>query len=405
MGWANTELGAMRARWTLALCGLAALAEGFDIQSMGVAAPGIGPALRITRDQLGPVFSASLLGLLIGAVLFGRLADRVGRKWVLIGSMAAFGVFSAATAFAWDLNSLLWIRVLAGLGLGGALPNLLALAAEAVTQNLRIRLVALAASAMPLGGALSSGVAAAMGWRDIFLIGGVAPLLLAPVMMLWLPESLNFLAARTAHVSAKAAPLNLLRTLFGPGRALTTLLLWSASFAVVLTLYLLLNWLPTLMGAKGVGKSEASIISVLFNLGGAVGVVLLGDLLSRKRKVLIVSVWFSALALSLVALAFASPDLAAAGGAGFAAGVFIVSGSIILYSLAPAFYPVIERGTGVGASVAAGRLGAIAGPLLAAALLGAGAGTTGVLLTLIPIEVLAAFAMLGLLARTPAKDA
>jgi AAHS family 3-hydroxyphenylpropionic acid transporter len=244
-----------------------------------------------------------------------------------------------------------------------------------------------------------------MTWRDIFFVGGVAPLLLAPAMALWLPESLNFLAARNALILAKAAPINLVRTLFGPGRALTTLLLWSASFAVVLTLYLLLNWLPTLMGAKGVGKSEASIISVLFNLGGAVGVVLLGDLLSRKRKVLIVSVWFSALALSLVALAFAGPDLAAAGGAGFAAGVFIVSGSIILYSLAPAFYPVIERGTGVGASVAAGRLGAIAGPLLAAALLGAGAGTTGVLLTLIPIEVLAAFAMLGLLARTPAKDA
>ena len=372
---------------------------------MGVAAPGIAPALNITRDQLGPVFSASLLGLLIGAVLFGRLADRVGRKWVLIGSMAVFGVFSAATAFAWDLNSLLWIRVLAGIGLGGALPNLLALTAEAVTLTLRIRLVALAASAMPIGGALASGVAASMSWRDIFWVGGAAPLILAPVMAFLLPESLNFLAARDKHVSTKAAPINLARTLFGPERAVTTLLLWSASFAVVLTLYLLLNWLPTLMGAKGVGKAEASVISVLFNLGGAVGVAALGDLLSRKRKVLIVSVWFSALVLSLVALAFASADLAQAGSAGFAAGVFIVSGSIILYSLAPAFYPVIERGAGVGSSVAAGRLGAIAGPLLAAALLSAGAGTTGVLLALAPIEVVAAFAMLALLRRTPAKDA
>jgi MFS transporter, AAHS family, 3-hydroxyphenylpropionic acid transporter len=404
MGWANTELGVVRARWTLLLCGLAALAEGFDIQSMGVAAPGIGPALKITRDQLGPVFSASLLGLLIGAVLFGRLADRTGRKWVLIGSMAVFGVFSAATAFAWDLNSLLWIRVLAGVGLGGALPNLLALAAEAVTQNLRIRLVALAASAMPLGGALAGGVAATMSWRDIFFVGGVAPLLLAPVMAAWLPESLNFLTARNAHVSAKAPAISLIGTLFGPGRALTTLLLWLASFAVVLTLYLLLNWLPTLMGAKGVGKAEASIISVLFNLGGAVGVALLGDLLSRKRKVLIVSVWFTALALSLVALAFSNASLVAAGSAGFFAGVFIVSGSIILYSLSPAFYPVIERGAGVGASVAAGRLGAIVGPLLAAALLSAGAGTTGVLLALVPIEVVAAFALLGLLGRSAAKD-
>ncbi len=404
MGWANTELGAVRARWTLALCGLAALTEGFDIQSMGVAAPGIGPALKITRDQLGPVFSASLLGLLIGAVLFGRMADSIGRKWVLIGSMAVFGVFSAATAFAWDLDSLLWIRVLAGIGLGGALPNLLALSAEAVTPPLRIRLVALTASAMPLGGAIAGGVAAAAGWRDIFFIGGAAPLILAPVMMAMLPESLNFLTARSAHVSAKAAPINLIGTLFGPTRAVTTLLLWLSSFAVVMTLYLLLNWLPTLMGAKGVGKSEASVISVLFNIGGTVGVIGLGDLLSRKRKALIVGVWFSALALSLVALAFAGADLAAAGSAGFAAGVFIVSGSIILYSLSPAFYPVIERGAGVGSSVAAGRLGAIAGPLLAASLLAAGAGTTGVLLALVPIEIVAAFALLALLRREAVKD-
>ena len=404
MSWANTELGAARARWTLALCGLAALTEGFDIQSMGVAAPGIGPALKITRDQLGPVFSASLLGLLIGAVLFGRLADRVGRKWVLIGSMAVFGLFSAATAFAWDLNSLLWIRVLAGIGLGGALPNLLALSAEAVTPALRIRLVALTASAMPLGGAIAGGVAAAMSWRDIFFVGGAAPLLLAPVMALLLPESLNFLAARSAHVSAKAPTINLIGTLFGPGRLLTTLLLWLASFAVVLTLYLLLNWLPTLMGAKGVGKAEASVISVLFNLGGGVGVLVLGDLLSRRRKALTVGLWFTGLALSLVALAFASADLAAAGSAGFAAGAFIVSGSIVLYSLAPSYYPVVERGAGVGSSVAAGRLGAIVGPLLAASLLAAGAGTTGVLLALVPIEIVAAFALLGLLRRPAAKD-
>ncbi|HWE47338.1 MAG TPA: MFS transporter [Caulobacteraceae bacterium] len=399
MSWANAELGSARARWTLALCGLAALTEGFDIQSMGVAAPGIAPALKITRDQLGPVFSASLLGLLIGAVVFGRVADRVGRKWVLIGSMAFFGLFSVATAFAWDFDSLLWIRVLAGIGLGGALPILLSLSAEAVSVGLRVRLVALAASAMPFGGAIAGGVAAAAGWRDIFFIGGVAPLVLAPVMIFLLPESLSFVAARRRHVEAKAPAIKLVSTLFGPARWLTTLLLWLASVAVVMTLYLLLNWLPTLMGAKGVGKAEASVISVLFNIGGGLGVLVLGDLLSRKRKTLTVALWFAGLAIALVALALASADLAAAGGAGFAAGVFIVSGSIILYSLAPSHYPAVERGAGVGASIAAGRLGAIAGPLLAAALLSAGAGPTGVLLTLVPIEIVAAFALLGLLSR------
>src|SRR6516164_2263505 len=147
---------------TVALCCLAAIVEGYDIQSMGVAAPGLAPALHLTRDQLGPAFSASTVGLFIGAIAIGRLADRIGRKWALVGSLATFGLFSLATPYANGLASLLAIRFAAGLGLGGAMPNLIALASEAVSAARQASLVAIAAASMPLGGSIASGVAASL---------------------------------------------------------------------------------------------------------------------------------------------------------------------------------------------------------------------------------------------------
>jgi AAHS family 3-hydroxyphenylpropionic acid transporter len=404
MTLAKVEAGAREFQLTLALCFLAALTEGFDIQSMGVAAPRLAPALALTREQLGPVFSASLIGLLAGAVMCGRVADRIGRKWVLIASLTIFGVFSAATTLAWDLNSLLTIRVLAGLGLGGAMPNLLALAAEAVRSDRRARVVTLVAAGYPFGGAVAGAVAASLGWRDIFLVGAAAPLALAPLMARVLPESSSFLAARHAPGVAAPARSDYLWILFGPSRALTTGLLWTASFLAILTLYLLLNWLPTLMGDKGVGKAEASLVSLLFNLGGAFGVLALAPLLDRAGRAWIVVGWYVALAASLIALAAAGADLLSAGAAGFAAGLFVVSASVSLTGLAPCFYPVVMRGAGVGATVAVGRSGAIVGPLLAAALLGAGVGASGVLLALAPLAAVAGGATLLLLRRPSVTD-
>lgn len=404
MTLAKVEAGARAVPWTLALCFLAALTEGFDIQSMGVAAPRLAPALALTREQLGPVFSASLIGLLAGALMFGRVADRIGRKWVLIASLIVFGLFSAATTLAWDLNSLLAIRVLAGLGLGGAMPNLLALAAEAVGEDRRARVVTMVAAGFPFGGALAGAIAATLGWRHIFLVGAAAPLAMAPLMAMVLPESPRFLAARLSPGVAAQARGDYPWILFGPSRALTTVLLWTASFLATLTLYLLLNWLPILMGDKGVGKPEASLVSLLFNLGGAFGVLALGALLDRARRAWILAGWYVALAVCLIALAGTGADMVSAGTAGFAAGVFVVSASVSLNGLAPCFYPVVMRGAGVGATVAVGRSGGIVGPLLAAALLGDGVGASGVLLALAPLAAVAGGATLLLLRHVTVAD-
>ncbi len=393
---------AWRKRFPLALCFLAILCEGFDIQSMGVAAPRMGPALGLTRDQLGPLFSASIVGLLIGAVIFGRIADRFGRKWTLVICLLVFGVFSLATAAVRPFEALLAVRLAAGLGLGGALPNLVALAAEAVAPENRVGLVTRITCGLPFGGAACGIVAVNLGWQAIFYIGGLAPLVVAPIAALALPESPAFLQARQS-MSATARD-DFRWILFGGGRAGATLLLWTASFASLLALYVLLNWLPTLLGDRGLSKPQASLVSMLFGIGGAVGVLILADLLDRRGRRRTIGLWYLGLIASLVALAVVNSGFLPTALAGFAVGFFVSTVPLPLYGMAPCYYGVSIRGAGVGVSVAVGRLGAIFGPLLAAALLGAGVGASGVLLALLPITAVAGGATMALIDRPRLAD-
>lgn len=400
----KVDVGARRRDWTLPLCFLAALTEGFDIQSMGVAAPQLAPALAIGRDQLGPVFSSSVLGLLIGAVLLGRVADRIGRKRTLIFSLAVYGVFSALTSFAWDFSSLLAIRLIAGLGLGGAMPNFIALSAEAVADRRRVRVVTLLAAGMPLGAAIAGMIAAGSEWRNIFYAGGAAPLVLALTMAFHLPESRGFVLAKQSATMTEPRAADFVGVLFGARRATTTLLLWLAFFAALLVLYLLLNWLPILLTARGLSRSGANLASVLFNLAGALGTLTLAALFESERRSRTIVIWYAAIGAALIALAFADGGMTSALTTSFAAGFFVSSAPLALYGMAPEFFPIISRATGVGASVAVGRLGAILGPLLAAALLSAGLGVRGVLLALLPLAGLAAIATLALLTRPRLAD-
>jgi AAHS family 3-hydroxyphenylpropionic acid transporter len=378
---------AARAWLTVSLCCLAAMAEGYDIQSMGVAAPGMAPALHLTRDQLGPAFSASTVGLLIGAIVIGALADRIGRKWALIGSLAVFGAFTLATPLSTSLPMLLAIRTLAGLGLGGAMPNFIALASESVAERRRATFVAIAGAAMPFGGAIASAVAAASDWRMIFDVGGAAPLALAALMTMALPESQRFLDARRSRGAAGAGAPGVLTSLFGERRALPSVLLWIGCFAALLTLFLLLNWLPILMAAKGVSKSDASIVSLAFNLAGAGGALSVAALFRGHRRTLYVAVWFVGMTVGTLLLAMTPAQLALASAAGCVAGFFISSAPTMLYAIAPDFYPVEMRGTGLGATIGVGRGGGVAGPLVAGALLAAGRDANGVLMVL-PLVVL-----------------
>ncbi|MDQ0464739.1 AAHS family 3-hydroxyphenylpropionic acid transporter [Caulobacter ginsengisoli] len=375
----------------IGLCLLASMLEGFDIQSMGVAGPSLAKALALSKSQMAWAFSASLFGLMGGAAGGGWLADRLGRRPVLIAATLIFGLFSLATAAAQTYPLLVAARVLTGLGLGGAMPMLIAIAAERASASRRTFMVTLIAAGMPLGGALVGLLArSSLGadWRMIFVVGGLAPIAIAPALWWWMPETLVKPAA------ADPPRQNALKVLFAPERLPTTLLLWIGYTATALVLHLFLNWLPTLLIARGFDKNEAALVSMLFNLGGAAGSLLIGLSIDRLGGRWPLTVVFLALAGVIQALAGATVGLAPTALMGFVAGGLLVGGQFGLYGIGPHYYALPVRGRGVGAAVAAGRLGSALGPLAAGQLLTAGASAGQVTAATVPIVLLAGLAAL-----------
>lgn len=391
---------ARRSTLTVMLCFFVALIEGLDLQSAGIAAAGIRQAFELDQRMMGWMFSASIIGLLPGAFFGGWLADRIGRKRVLVAAVVIFGIFSLWTAFVGSVSGLLLARFMTGLGLGAALPNLIALCAEAVDERRRGTAISIMYCGVPLGGAVAAvvGMLGGESWQSVFIVGGVAPLLVAPLLMLLLPESRDFRSQQqgTAVVRASTA-----HALFGEGRVGGTVALWVSYFFTLTVMYMLLNWLPSLLLAQGFSKPQAGTVQMLFNIGGAIGSLLGGVLLDRRGRGGVVLFTYGGLLLSLAGLGLASGVLAMAI-AGFAAGLFTLAAQLVLYALAPALYPTAVRATGVGAAVAVGRFGSVSGPLVAGQILAAGAGTTGVLLAASPGLVIAALVLLNMSRRAKA---
>jgi MFS transporter, AAHS family, 3-hydroxyphenylpropionic acid transporter len=382
---------------TLALCFCAAIIEGMDLQSMGIAAPGIEPEFHLSKQALGYVLMASPLGLFFGAFIGGRIADFWGRRNALILSIIVFGAFQLATAWASGYLDLLVIRFLCGLGLGGAFPNLIALTAEAYGGRNNILNVVITAAGMPAGGAIAAFIGFSAGpggdWRTVFYVGGVAPLVQAPIMVILLPESSLFRRARSAAAGAGTKlQLGVVYALFDRSRVRQTMLLWIAFFFTALVIHLLLNWMPKLMVAKGFTRPQAFLIQIVFNLGAAAGSVLLGWLMQRRPNRLLLFVCYAGLAGALLAIASPGHELAVVATTAALMGMCVVGSQFVLYGLSPAYYATIIRGTGTGAAVAASRLGSAMGPYLAGQLLGAGATATQVLHSLLPITGVAAAA-------------
>jgi AAHS family 3-hydroxyphenylpropionic acid transporter len=346
------------------------------------------------------VLSVGTLGLLPGAFLGGHLADFVGRKRVLMLSMLIYGVFSVATASTSSFATLATIRFLTGLGLGGALPNLIALTTEAAPRGQRNRAISIMYAGMPLGGVIAAltglFLAGSLGWHAVFYVGGVLPLLLLPVMYAALPESQAFV-----HSTGPAKhPASIGNVLFEEGRLPITLLLWVSCFFTLLVVYLLLNWLPSLLIGRGLSHAQAGQVQILFNIGASIGSIAFGILMDRSAAKLPVIIMYGGILLSLLALD-GSGSFAATLGSAATAGFFVVGGQLVLYALAPGFYDVLMRGTGVGAAVGVGRLGAVTGPLAGGAILAQGLGSNFVLLAMMPGLLLAAISALMLVSRDP----
>ena len=373
---------------TLALCAAAALFEGFDNQSMGVAAPRVIAEFALSTTQATLIFTAATIGLFLGAGIGGRCADLIGRKRTLIATLLLFGVCSLLTALAIGPKSLLIMRFLTGLGLGGAMPNFISLSSESTPADRRISVVTLIMAAMPLGGALAAVVSlggqVGWNWRVIFYIGGLVPIVTAMLMLRLLadPRKGGAAPAKPAQIEGLAS------TLFGRDRAPTTGLLWAGFFFTQLVLYLMLNWLPSLVIGLGFTRSQASWTSVSFNLGGAAGAGFLGKLHAGNDRRQWVLTTYAGMAVALTAVASINKVFAVALLACAFAGVFIVGAQLILFALAPLYYRKAIRGTGVGAAVAVGRLGTVVGPIFAGVLLAGGSSSAAVLLGIIPFVLL-----------------
>ncbi len=376
---------------TIALCFLVAVLEGYDIQAIGVAAPRIAPALGLSPEELGLIFSISNIGLVIGALVGGWLADRFGRRPVLVGAVVTFGIFTVATLLVSGFVDLFAVRLLTGFGLGAALPNMMALAAEISTQEKRGSTTTMMFCGMPLGGASSAyfvSMIAADEWKIVFLVGGVLPLFLVPLLHFYLPN------LRVATVQA-VERIGVIRGLFGDGRAMPTILLAVIYFPTLLILYLLLNWLPTLVMANGLPKSLAPQVSLAFNIGGIIGALLLGWILDRFGFRWPATVCYVVLIIAMMALSGATEATQAVVFTCLA-GIGLLGAQYGLYGVAVSYYPDQVKGLGSGYVVGIGRIGSIIGPMIAGVWLARGETAADVISAMVPYAACAGIAVFAL---------
>lgn len=407
-----------------ALCALIAGLDGFDTQAIAYVAPSIGEAWGLDKAAFGPIFGAGLLGLTIGAFLLSPIADRIGRKAVILFCTSVFGLFALLTARAATMEQLLAYRLLTGIGLGGAMPNLIAITNEYAPSRLKATLVTVMFCGFPLGstigGAISAPLIARFGWEAVFVLGGVLPVILLPVLWLALPESARFLAMRQdaearlgpilTRIDPSLAPSAFIaqvrgeapdRTrqhfpvieLFHEGRGRTTVLLWLAFFMNLLVMYFLVNWLPSLLRGLGLPLSIAIISTAVLNLGGVVGAIVLGRLIDKREPALILGLAYASSALFIVMVAYAGANVALLLAGAALAGFGVVGGQIGLNAVAASTYPTAVRATGVGWALGVGRIGSIVGPVAGGALLSLGWTSQQLILTAVIPALIAAVAV------------
>jgi MFS transporter, AAHS family, 4-hydroxybenzoate transporter len=375
------------------------LIDGYDIAAIAFAAPSLAKEWALKPGSLGPVFSASLIGILFGSALFGWVGDRYGRKAALVWSNLLFGVFTLAASFSTNLDQMFWLRLLAGLGIGGVIPNVVAINAESAPRKLRATLAIIAVGCVPIGGAIPGFVTAALvpqhGWQILFYIGGIAPIIIALVAQIGMPESIKYMTLHESHRDKMTALIKVIRPdyvvpanakfiienekqfpgfnpayLFRDGLALITPLLWLLFALNLMGYYYLLSWTPTLMTAAKLPPTTVALAGASLQVGGTIGALVLCWWLQRHR--------FLAIAIMFV---FAVPVVGSIGFAGltsrtavliatFFAGFLVLGIQSGINVVGAMIYPTSLRANGSGWELGIGRIGSIVGPLLGALLIG-----------------------------------
>lgn len=375
---------------TFTLCLLCLIIDGFDVQALGYTAPAIIRDWGVPNSALGPVFGAGNFGVLIGALVFSMLADKIGRRPVLIGATFFFSVMTLLTARAQSVDQLLLLRFIAGIGLGCIIPNATALVGEYSPARRRVTLIMSITVGFTAGAAIGGFVAAwlipAFGWRSVFYFGGAVPLVIGIAMWLWLPESLQFMAVRgrdpraIRHWLKRIAPSSpddaeyVVREenragvpmihLFREGRTLVTLLLWVVNFMNLLNLYSLASWLPTVVRDAGYSTSTAVLVGTILQVGGTIGTFGLAWLIAHRGFIPVLAASFAIASLSIALIGMPSLSLVWLTALVFIAGWCVVGAQPGINAFAATYYPTYLRSTGVGWGLGIGRIGAIVGPIL-----------------------------------------
>ena len=378
---------------------LLSLIDGYDIAAIAFAAPHLVASWGIPRSALGPVLSASNIGVLFGSAIFGWIGDRYGRKPALIGANLLFGVFTFIAAYSNDLTQLFWLRVIAGLGIGGVIPNLVAICTESAPRHLRATLPIVAVGCVPIGGALGGLVSAFLvplyGWQMLFQIGGIVPIVIALAAMMNLPESIKYMALHESQRAKMTKVIVALRPgftvptdarfviederqtpssnpvyLFQHGLWLITPLSWLLFALNLMGYFFLSGWTPTLLTAAKLPPATAAIAAAALQVGGTVGALSLCWWLQRHR--------FLAISLLFV---LAVPVVGSIGFAGLAsqlalltatffAGFLVLGIQIGINVVGAMLYPTSLRANGSGWQLGLGRIGSIVGPLAGALFVG-----------------------------------
>lgn len=378
----------------IALCFLIVTLDGFDTAAIGYLAPAIRAEWTMATTSLGTVFGAGLAGLMIGCFVFGPLADRIGRKRVLILSVVLFALGSLVSAFARSPMELAVLRLLTGIGLGGAMPNAITLSSEYCAERMRALLVTATFCGFTLGFAIGGEIVAQtlphIGWRGVLVAGGIAPLLFVPVLLRWLPESMRYLAARgdraeqllaTARhidpsvdrIDPEAVPAGAATSavggLFTRDYVTGTALLWATYFCTLCAFYLLTSWLPLVVKDAGYTLADAARIGAMLPLGGTVGAVLIGYAMDRRSPYRVLAASYVMAGVSLCVLGMVTHQSGWLMLVVFLAGFGVAGSQTGANALTAAFYPTASRATGVAWALGVGRLGSVLGSSLGGVLI------------------------------------
>jgi len=377
-------------KFVVFLIALTIIFDGADIQLLSLAIPTLMAEWSVARSAFAPILAMSLAGMALGGTLAGMVGDRIGRRKALIGCVLIFAVLTAAMSLVNGMTSLAILRFFAGVGLGGALPNAAALSSEFVPRKHRPFAVTLTIVCIPLGatlaGLLGIRILPELGWRGLFLVGGLVPLAMAVVLAWLLPESPRFLARqpdrwpRLSHLLGRmghSVPTNAtymdseeraterpsVRELFVSGFRRDTIALWIAFFACLHTFYLSINWIPSMLTGAGFDPSFGSAGIMAFNLGGVAGAIAGSILMPRLgSRPIMLAMGAGAV---IGALTLSGMEIGPQVNTTVLFGLLLFTGGLLnalqvtLYALAAHVYPTTVRATGVGSAASVGRIGGL----------------------------------------------